>query len=241
MKKLMMAGVAGLAMASFAAVNDTLITFSTPGVDTYKDGTAVLDGECYALVWSADGAFEGVKADGTPVDANDQVVLVAPVAKDGKCPELVYQVDAATAKALAGGQYAVYLLDTRRTVAGETKVGLGDDGNLSLVTSYAAASDTGVTAGEAGIASAAATKAVDGAAVAAYVEVPKPVVAIEVKTATIKLKVSGMLPIATYWVEKGTDLANVSEKIADVPADGAVEVEKKDAAAFFQVKGGIKK
>ena len=241
MKKLMMVGVAGLAMVSLAAVTDTLITFSTPGPDTYKDGTVVQDGECYALVWSADGVFEGVKADGTPVDANDQVVLVAPVAKDGKCPELVYQVDAAKAKALAGGQYGVYLLDTRRTVAGETTVGLGDDGRLSLVTSYASASDTGVVAGEAGIASAAATKAVDGAAVAAYVEVPKPIVAIEVKTATIRLTVSGMLPIATYWVEKGTDLANVSEKIADVPADGAVEVEKKDAAAFFQVKGGIKK
>ena len=34
-------GVAGLAMASFAAVNGTLISFSTPGVDTYADGTAV--------------------------------------------------------------------------------------------------------------------------------------------------------------------------------------------------------
>lgn len=239
MKKLMMVGVAGLALASLAAVNDTLISFSTPGPDTYKDGTTVQDGECYALVWSADGVFEGVNADGTPVDANDKVVLVAPVAKDGKCPDLVYQVDAAKAKAMEGGQYGVYLLDTRRTVAGETVVGLNADGQLDFVKSFATATDT-VAAPADGIASAAASKPVDGAAVAQYVEVPKPIVAIEVKAATIKLTVSGMMPVANYWVEKGTDLKNVSEKVADVPADGVVEVEKTDAAAFFQVKGGIK-
>ena len=56
MKRLtMMLGVAGLAVASFAAVDDTLISFSTPGPDKYADGTDVLAGECYALVWSKDG------------------------------------------------------------------------------------------------------------------------------------------------------------------------------------------
>lgn len=242
MKKLTMSfGVAGLALASLAAVNDTLISFSTPGPDTYIDGATVQDGECYALVWSADGVFEGIKDDGTAVDANDQVVLVAPVAKDGKCPNLVYQVDADLAAKLEGGQYGVYLLDTRRTVAGETVVGLNADGKLDYVKSYATATDTIAAPASGSIAAAAATKAVDGAAVAAYVEVPKPVVAIEVKTATIKLSVSAMSPVANYWVEKGTDLKNVSEKVADVPADGVVEVSKAEAAAFFQVKGGIKK
>ncbi len=241
MKKLtLMMGVAGLALASLAAVNDTLISFSTPGPDTYLDGTTVRDGECYALVWSQDGVFEGVKADGTAVDANDRVVLVAPVAKDGRCPDLVYQVAAATAEALEGGRYGVYLLDTRRTVAGETVVGLNPEtGRLDYVKSYAPATDPVAAAG--GIASAAASKAVDGAAVAAYVEVPQPVVAIEVTSAVIRLTVTGMSPVADYWVEKGTSLQNVSEKIADVPADGVVDVEKTDAAAFFQVKGGIKK
>lgn len=240
MKKLMTVfGAAGLALASFAAVNDTLISFSTPGTDTYIDGTAVQDGECYALVWSADGVFEGIKADGTAVDTNDRVVLVAPVAKDGKCPDLVYQVDAEKAKEMEGGQYGVYLLDTRRVVAGTTVVGLNAEGKLDYVKSYATATEPLAAAD--GIASAAATKAVDGAAVAAYVEVPKPVVAIEVKNATIKLTVTGMSPVADYWVEKGTDIQKVSEKVADVPSTGVVEVEKTDAAAFFQVKGGIKK
>lgn len=241
MKKLtLMMGVAGLALASFAAVNDTLISFSTPGPDTYLDGTTVRDGECYALVWSQDGVFEGVKDDGTAVDANDRVVLVAPVAKGGRCPDLVYQVAAATAEALKGGRYGVYLLDTRRTVAGETVVGFNPEtGKLDYVKSYASATEP-IAAAD-GIASAAAAKAVDGAAVAKYVEVAKPVVAIEVKSAVIRLTVTGMSPVADYWVEKGTDLQNVSEKIADVPADGVVDVEKTDAAAFFRVKGGIKK
>ena len=84
MKRLMtMLGVAGLAVASFAAVDDTLISFSTPGPDKYADGTDVLPGEVYALVWSADGQFDGIKADGTTVDPADKVVLLAGVAKQG--------------------------------------------------------------------------------------------------------------------------------------------------------------
>ena len=241
MKKLMMVGVAGLALASFAAVNDTLISFSTPGPDTYKDGSVVQDGECYALVWSSDGVFEGVKADGAPVDADDKVVLVAPVAKDGKCPSLVYQVDAQTAKTLEGGQYGVYLLDTRRLVEGATQVGLDEAGKLSFVNSFAAASDTGVKAGANAMAAAAATKPVDGAAVAAYVELPAPNVAIEIKNATIRLTVTGMSPVADYWVAKGTDVKKVDAKVADVPADGKVELPKTDDAAFFKVTGGIRK
>ena len=207
-------GVAGLAMASLAAVNDTLISFSTPGVDTYADGTAVRDGECYALVWSADGVFEGLDVNGRPLDAADAVVLVAPVAKDGRCPDLVYQVDAARAAAFAGGQYGVYLLDTRRTDAatGEVKVGL-EDGKLVFVRTSAAAT--------------------------VYTEIEPPVVAIKVDAAVITLTVSGMNPFADYWVQKGTDLKDVSEKVADVPADGVVALPKTDAAAFFKVKGGL--
>ncbi len=241
MKKLTMTlGVAGLALASWAAVNDTLIAFSTPGPDTYLDGTTVKDGECYALVWSADGVFEGVKADGTAVDPNDRVVLVAAAAKDGRCPDMVYQIDADEAKALADGQYGVYLLDTRRTVNGATVVGLNKEtGALDYVKSYASAVD-GVKTTTGAIASASAAQAVGGTATA-YVEVAKPVVAIEVKAATIRLTVTGMSPVADYWVVKGTNLKNVSEKIADVPADGVVDVEKTSDSAFFQVRGGIKK
>lgn len=233
-------GVAGLAMASLAAVNDTLISFSTPGVDTYADGTVVRDGECYALVWSADGVFEGLDVNGCPLDANDEVVLVAPVAKGGRCPDLIYQVDAARAAKFAGGQYGVYLLDTRRTDAatGKTTVGL-EDGKLVFVrTSATAADDIAATAGGVPVAVAAAS-AVGGAASTVYTEIEPPIVAIKIDAAVITLTVSGMNPFADYWVQKGTDLQNISEKVADVPADGVVDLPKTDDAAFFKVKGGL--
>ena len=40
---------------------------SATGVSLFADGTTVLDGECYALVWTADGAtFGGIAAEVTP-------------------------------------------------------------------------------------------------------------------------------------------------------------------------------
>lgn len=234
-------GAAGLAMASLAAVNDTLISFSTPGVDTYADGTKVCDGECYALVWSADGVFEGLDVNGRPLDANDAVVLVAPVAKDGRCPDLIYQVDAARAAKFAGGQYGVYLLDTRRTdpATGKTTVGL-EDGKLVFVRTSAAAAANGIAAAADGTpVSAAAAGAVGGAAATVCTEIEPPVVAIKIDTAVITLTVSGMNPFAAYWVQKSTDLKDTFEKVVDVPADGVVELEKTEDAAFFKVKGGL--
>jgi len=102
-------------LSAFAAANDRLITFSTPGPDRYADGTAVLDGECYALVWTKTGAtFAGITADGKAVDpATSAVLVAAPVAKGGRCPTVVFELDADLAEAYAGGSYGIYLLDTR--------------------------------------------------------------------------------------------------------------------------------
>ena len=66
-------------MAAFAiagGADDATVSFSTRGPDRYADGTTVMDGECYALVWSADGVFEGLSANGEPVDSSDKVILV---------------------------------------------------------------------------------------------------------------------------------------------------------------------
>ena len=132
-----LAMIAGLAFAGGA--DDTLITFSTNGAepDRYADGEVVMDGECYALVWSKDGVFEGVKADGAPIDSSDRVVLVAAVAEDGHCPEVVFQVSAARAAELDGGKYGVLLLDTRirrkdGSVAPRGTLG----GNLAMVNGF---------------------------------------------------------------------------------------------------------
>jgi len=60
----------------FADMADKVLRFSTAGTDRYADGSVVMDGECYALVWSPKGTtFSGFNADGTPVSSADRVVL----------------------------------------------------------------------------------------------------------------------------------------------------------------------
>lgn len=114
MKKVaMMIGAGAMAFAAFAA--PTWIEFSSTGPDTYADGTPVLDGEVYALVWIADGKeFAGVDQQGKALDpANNAVVCRAGVAKDGACPKITYVIDRKAGEELEGGTYAVYLFDTR--------------------------------------------------------------------------------------------------------------------------------
>ena len=96
------------------SINDKLARFSTPGPDRYADGSIVVDGECYALVWSPAGTtFSGFNADGTPVSATDRVVLAGALAKGGKCPEAIFQIPAKDYEELDGGEWAVCLVDTR--------------------------------------------------------------------------------------------------------------------------------
>ena len=246
MKRLMtMLGVAGLAVASFAAVDDTLISFSTPGPDKYADGTDVLPGEVYALVWSADGQFDGIKADGTTVDPADKVVLLAGVAKQGAngmcCPPLLYQVDAELAATLANGVYAVYLLDTRVTAAdGAVAVGgVDENGKLKAVNSYGSVSgDTTAAAGTASITKA-ATTAVGGASVATLVEVEAPVItAIKPNGTKITISASGLSPVVDYKVVTGAKPGEIAKELdASADAKGNFTFEKPADGAFFKVIG----
>ena len=115
---LLAAALALSAGSAPAGVNDLVLAFSTPGVDRYADGSPVLDGECYALVWSPAGqAFAGFHADGTAASPADRVVLAAPLALDGRCRDCLFQVPADEAAALKGGTWSVCLVDTR-TAAG---------------------------------------------------------------------------------------------------------------------------
>jgi hypothetical protein len=126
-------GVMGLFGADLA---DLRISFSTTGPDRYSDGTVVLDGECYALVWSKNGNFDGFTASGAPVDPDDKVILIAPIAKGGRCPSVLFQVPEAVAAACAGGAYEVYLVDTRLAEGGAAVPGGLEKGKLKLVNGY---------------------------------------------------------------------------------------------------------
>lgn len=134
MKKLLFGfSLLAAAMAFGGAANDTVIFFSTPGIDRYADGNQVMDGECYALVWSK-GTFAGIKADCTPVNSEDAIVLVAPVAKGGKCPTIAFEVDADKIDTIyKGGTFSVCLLDTR--VKNQVKQA---DGSYTVVTTLSA-------------------------------------------------------------------------------------------------------
>ena len=103
-----------LSSVAFAGIEDKVIKFSASGIDRYADGSVVVDGECYALVWSPKGSvFAGFNADGTVVSPNDRLVLAAPLAKDGKCRDAIFQVPAEEYAELEGGEWAVCLVDTR--------------------------------------------------------------------------------------------------------------------------------
>lgn len=115
MNKTLATVFAGLiATAAFAGKDNVVVSFSTQGPDTYADGTTVVDGESYALVWTPTGSeFAGINADGTAV-APSKVVIKAPVAEGGKCPFVKFEMDEEFAKAnYPNGTWGVYLLDTR--------------------------------------------------------------------------------------------------------------------------------
>ena len=225
MKKLMtMIGAVGLAFAATAAIDDALLTFSTVGPDKYSDGTTVLDGECYALVWTADGAtFGGIAADGTAVAETDEIVLVAPVATGGHCPDVLFQIPAAQVD--KGGTFGVYLLDTRVKAEDGTMApaGLKANGKLSLVNGYGLATEaTKVAKATAGGAKAVAEKGTGGQAVAAGAAAPNvqqpKITSIQIQGDFVKLTVQN-LP-GFMRVSSGADVSADDTQGAAQATDG---------------------
>ena len=248
MKKLLFVAMMLAAGICLAAENDTILTFSTQGPDTYGDGTTVLDGERYALVWTKDGtAFAGLTADCRPLADTTKVIAVAPLAKDGRCPETVFEIDAGYAETLSGGSFALYLLDTR--VAKDELSGAA--GVRALPTSV---NSTGVVAPaselagsesfapvKAGSGSFASVKAgaVSLAAVGVYTKIEEPrIEAMKVAGAKIELTVSGMSGAAEYMVVQGAEPGKVGAKMETTVQGDKLTVDKPAGGAmFFKVIG----
>ena len=118
MKKILMMLAMAATSAALAGQDNLLATFSTKGPDCYADGTVVKDGESYALVWTKAGAaFAGITVTGEAVgDQNlNRVLCVAPLAKGGRCPDVVVEVNKVVADLYAGaGTFSLHLLDTRK-------------------------------------------------------------------------------------------------------------------------------
>ena len=112
-----------LAGVLFAGMNNVVIQFSTVGPDKYADGTTVMDGECYALVWTPTGSeFQGIDDKGEAA-GDSKVAVKAPIAVGGKCPNVQFQIDETYADVnYPGGTWGVYLLDTRKFATEEVSV-----------------------------------------------------------------------------------------------------------------------
>ena len=121
MRLLPLACLASAAMCAAGAQNDAVYNFWTYGPDKYADGTPVLSGERYALVWAEGEGGVTFNANGTTTGG--VVVDVVRTKNEGYCHRVMYEVDAARMSEFAGGTWCVYLLDTRRWDA---------DGNVSV-------------------------------------------------------------------------------------------------------------
>ncbi|MBQ9430136.1 MAG: hypothetical protein IJU44_01155 [Kiritimatiellae bacterium] len=142
-RKFLMATVLGaVALVSAVRADDYgVLEFSTPGPDCYTDGTPVMRGEIYALVWVRDGAeFQGVLNDGTMADPeNSELVIAQPNAGTrtvdgvtiGYCRPTLFHIPAAFIASHQGGRYEVTLLDTR--VKESANGGLEPAGNAANV------------------------------------------------------------------------------------------------------------
>ena len=212
-KTALFCAVAAAAFGVFA--EDLMFEFSSTG-DTYADGKAVENGEVYALVWTANGAFAGFNADGSLADSATSDVMAYSLAKDGGCPTTVFIAD----ETHEGGFYQVFLLDTRAYseagVAG-APAGLAADNTLKAVKGYSAVVSAKFTSATANVTAGVRTT-VDGSETAAIpADVPAPVIS-DVKFlegGAVQIKVENVVPYVQYTVSGGkTPTASDQKDIA---------------------------
>jgi len=244
MKKIaLFCAVAAVAVGAIAG-DGYKFKFSSMG-DTYADGTPVLNGEVYALVWTKTGAFAGFNADGSLVDAANNAVVGKSIAVDGGCTPTVFVVD----ESRTGGFYSMFLLDTRVTVADaagdvtKAPAGLAEDGSLKAVNGSIAVESASFEVASATVAT------VDGVAqgmVAATIDwanVPQPaVVGVDVGEGQVVLDVADTVPYVQYTVVGGAtpaaiDAAKPLATFLNGSAGGTVKltVANPGANRFFKV------
>lgn len=213
--KLMTIALTGMMMfaAEASASGDALISFSTKGPDCYADGTSVLAGEVYALVWTRNGCeFAGIDMNGKVLDeANNELITAKACAKVNKkgaacCPLTLFQLDAEFAASHANGDFQLILLDTR---VSDGNGGFKASGDMHQVQGWGVVADSRVkavasTITKAAGASKAVAKTTTLSAEPAGEVIPQPVITkFDVKDGMITLTVKGTTPRLMYNVEAG--------------------------------------
>lgn len=247
-----------LCTAAFASMEDKVLRFSTPGPDRYADGTLVVDGECYALVWSPKGStFAGFSADGTTVSSADRVVLAAPLAVDGRCRDSLFQISAEEYAELAGGVWAVCLVDTR--LANGVPAGVANNAPLRVnrwgavrnevkISTASTLALDGIVAPKAGGRSLLAAAAPSEAGVCAGTlsavpdSVTQPrITGFEVVDGVARLTVEDTVPFLTYTISAGDtpDALTADDAAGWVDGDTAkpieIETDAVKGSRFFKV------
>ncbi|MGN0854138.1 MAG: hypothetical protein ACI4R9_01310 [Kiritimatiellia bacterium] len=243
MKKLsLLAAVTAMAAGAFAL--PSYVMFSSTGPDKYADGTEVLDGEVYALVWAKTGtAFAGFNADGSLVDAaNNKLVSAVPIAKDAHCPPVMYMLTGANADLDSTGTFSVYLLDTRVAAADGTKTVAG----ISSEGVFTAVNTTTVVAAEVqgGSQTTATSDLTTGAAAVATTvpaDAPMPkVAAIKVVGGKVVVTVTDTVPYLQYGISAGKtpdklDQTDLVQGINGTAEDLTLVVDSPEDNRFFKV------
>lgn len=218
MKKILCSAFLISAMSVFAAA-PSWIDFSTTGPDLYADGSQVLDNEVYALVWVAKSAeFAGFNAKGEIVDSTvNKLICRAAVAKDGACPFIRYMLDGGN-QDLTGGEFRVYLLDTRvKYEDGTAKAGVRNAGGAFVVVNgYEKVNAKIAKGGTVAVAKENAASGADALASLLPADVPQPVIrSFDYADGRVLLKVANTVPYVQYTVEgfmklgaEGTVVAN---------------------------------
>ncbi len=224
----------GMALAMAAAVcfgeaqNDLRVTFSTTGKDCYKDGATVLDGEFYALVWSA-GEFGGFTADGSAASSSDKVLATVPFAKDGRLGFTKYLIDAADKEQYATGSFSVILLDTRKADGTLAAPLVGADGlkKPAAVNGWVATATVGVAEAAASASLGVASPVTISSASALPDDAPQPVITgVRKEGDFLILTVKGTAAYLRYNVAGGaTPDAIGTAGTAEAPKDGAATTE----------------
>lgn len=222
-------------VSSVAGQDDTLIAFSTPGPDTYSDGTGVLNGESYAVIWTKEGStFGGLTSEGKPVSDSDRIVLVAPLAKDAHCPLTVLSISADAMSGYENGTFSLYLLDTRvKTADGKTR--LADRTEAGAPATVNSVGEAATDNGDGRIAAAARVKL---GSVGVYTEIEPPAItAIRIDKATVTLTVKGMSPAADYFVVPASASGVVSPALDVKPQGDTFTFPRIGEESMFKVIG----
>lgn len=166
-------------------------------------------------------------------------MLLAPLAKNGKCPPVVFEIDGAVyaEKEYAKGKFGVYLLDTRVKTEAGTALAPIVDGKPQLVNSYASTTTEKAASGQGN------ALTVGGAiAVNTFREIAAPTIAaMKVDGAFITVKVEGTDPTAAYQIVAGETVNAVGDatarKVVAEVKNGEATFDKSESGSFFKVIG----